>query len=124
MTRILAPLTVLVVAITMSINAFAGPIKTGTITLYHDAQLNGTTIPAGEYTVKCETNGTSAQVKFLKGKKEVASASGQTKDLGMKTERGQVVLLNGSGLPSIEEVDLGGSKTGVTFDSSVANAGK
>lgn len=124
MTRILARLTALIVAITVSISAFAGPTKSGTITLYHDAQLNGTTISAGDYTVKCETNGTTAQVKFMQGNKLVASASGQIKDLGMKTERGQVVLHNGSGLPSIEEVDLGGSKTGVTFDSSVANAGK
>jgi hypothetical protein len=124
MTRILAPLTVLVVAMTMSITAFAGPTKTGTITLYHDAQLNGTTIPAGDYTVRCETNGTSAQVKFMKGKKEVASASGQAKDLGSKMDHAQVVLQNGRGIPSIIEVDLGGSKTGVTFDSSMANAGK
>jgi hypothetical protein len=124
MTRILARLTVLVFAITMSISAFAGSSKTDTITLYHDAQLNGTTIPAGEYTVKCETNGTTAQVRFMKGKKEVASASGQAKNLGSKAERGQVVLLTGSGLPSIEEVDLGGSSTGVTFNMSMANAGK
>ena len=116
MTRILAPLTVLVLALGMSISAFAGSTKTDNITLYHDAQLNGTTIPAGDYTVKCETNGTNAQVKFIKNGKEVASASGQTKDLGKKTQRAQLVLQNGGGVPSITEVDLCGSKTGVTFD--------
>jgi hypothetical protein len=120
MTRILARLNFLVFAIGISITAFAGSTKTDTITLYHDAQLNGTTIPAGEYTVKCETNGNSAQVKFMKGGKEVASASGQAKELGSKMYHGQVVLQNGS----IQEVDLAGSKTGVTFDSSMANAGK
>jgi len=120
MTRILARLTVLVFAITMSITAFAGSTKTDTIVLYNDAQLNGTTIPAGEYTVKCETAGTSAQVRFMKGRKEVASASGQTKDLGRKAQNAQVVLQNGS----IQEVDLAGSMTGITFDSNMANAGK
>jgi hypothetical protein len=120
MTRILARLTGLVLAIGVSISAFAGSTKTDTITLYHDAQLNGTTIPAGEYTVKCETSGSSAQVKFMKGRKEVASANGQTKELDKKAQNGQVVLQNGS----IEEVDLAGSKTGVTFDASMANAGK
>ncbi len=124
MTRILARLTVLALAIGISISAFAGSTKTDTITLYHDAQLNGTTIPAGEYTVKCETSGSSAQVKFMKGRKEVASASGQTKDLGSKSQNGQVVLQDGGGVPSITEVDLAGSTTGVTFDSSMANAGK
>ena len=124
MTRILARLTVLALAIGISMSAFAGSTKTDTITLYHDAQLNGTTIPAGEYTVKCETSGSSAQVKFIKGRKEVASASGQTKDLGSKAPNGQVVLQDGGGVPSITEVDLAGSKTGVTFDTSMANAGK
>ena len=85
MTRILARVTVLVFAVTMSISAFAGSTKTDNITLYHDAQLNGTTIPAGEYTVKCETNGSTAQVKVMKGGKEVATASGQAKELGQQT---------------------------------------
>jgi hypothetical protein len=120
MTRILAPLTVLILAMGLSISAFAGSTKTDNISLYHDAQLNGTTIPAGDYTVKCETNGSNAQVKFIKNGKEVATASGQVKDLGSKSQRGQVVLQNGS----IQEVDLAGSKTGVTFESSMANAGK
>jgi hypothetical protein len=124
MTRILARLTVLVFAITMSISAFAGSTKTDTITLYNAAQLNGTTIPAGDYTVKCETNGTTAQIKFIKNGKEVASASGQTKELEKKAQNGQVYLANGGGVPSITEVDLAGSKTGVTFDASMANAGK
>ncbi len=124
MTRILAPLTVLVLALGMSISAFAGSTKTDNITLYHDAQLNGTTIPAGDYTVKCQTNGSNAQVKFIRNGKEVASASGQAKDLGSKTQRAQLVLQDGGGVPTITEVDLSGSKTGVTFDSSMANAGK
>jgi hypothetical protein len=124
MTRILARLTVLVFAITISISAFAGSTKTDTITLYHDAQLNGTTIPAGEYTVKCESNGSTAQVKFMKSGKEVASASGQAKDLAAKPSHGQVVIQDGGGVRSITEVDLAGSKTAVTFDTSMANAGK
>jgi hypothetical protein len=124
MTRILAPLTVLALAITMSISALAGPTKSDTVILSRDAQLNGKTIPAGEYTVKYETNGTTAQVRFLQGRKEVASASGQTKDLGKKADQARVVLLDGTGAPSIQEVDFGGSTTGVTFDSSMANGGK
>ena len=124
MTRILARLTMLVFAVTISISAFAGSTKSDTVTLYQAAQLNGTTIPAGEYKVTCESNGTTAQVKFMKGKKEVASATGQTKELGKKPQSAQLIIADGGGVRSIEEVDLGGSTTGVTFDSSVANAGK
>ncbi len=124
MTRILARLTMLVFALGMSISAFAGTTKTDNITLYQNAQLNGTTIPAGDYTVKCETNGTTAQVEFMKNGREVASASGQAKELNTKAQHTQVVVQDGGGVPSIIEVDLSGSKTGVTFELSMANAGK
>ena len=73
------PPPVFVFALTMSVSAFAGSTKTDTVTLYHDAQMNGKTLPAGDYTVKCETTGSNAQVKFLKSGKEVASANGQAK---------------------------------------------
>ena len=91
MNRFLAPFTMLVLAITMSISALAGTIKKDTVTLYQDAQLNGTTIPAGEYKVTCETNGTTAQVKFMQGKKEVASATGHTKDTRQENAHGEIV---------------------------------
>jgi hypothetical protein len=124
MTRILARLTVLVFAITMAISAFAASAKTDTVVLYQAAQLNGKTIPAGEYTVKTEIKGSSAQVKFLQDRKEVASASGQTKDLGKRAPYAQIVLRDGNGVSSIQELDLGGTNTGVTFDSAMSPAGQ
>ena len=60
----------------------------------------------------------------MQGRKEVASASGQTKDLGQKTALTKIMFVDGNGAHSIQEVGLGGSTTGVTFDSSMANAGK
>ncbi len=91
MTRTLARVALFAFAVTMSLSAFAGS-KSQTLTLAHDAQLNGTTIPAGEYTLKYDTNGQTCQVKVLKGKKEVASADGQVKQLASKPEHDQVVL--------------------------------
>jgi len=123
MTRTLARVALFVFAVTMSLSAFAGS-KSQTLTLAHDAQLNGTTIPAGEYTLKYDTNGQTCQVKVLKGKKEVASADGQVKQLASKPDHDQVVLNTGSGVPSINEVDFSNSTTAITFDSSMANAGK
>ncbi len=124
MTRTLARFTLFIFALTMSISAFAGS-KSETVTLFHDAQLNGKTLPAGEYTVKCDTTGSTAQVKFLRGSKEVASASGQVKQLAATPQYNQIVTQDGGGVPTITEVDFGHSATGVSFDtSSVAAAGR
>jgi hypothetical protein len=124
MNRFLAPYTMLVLAITMSISALAGTIKKDTVTLSQDVQLNGTTIPAGDYKVTCETNGTTAQVKFMQGKKEVASATGHTKELGQKMPTARVVLTNSGGVASLQELDLTGTTTGVVFGSAMANSGE
>ena len=124
MNRFLASFTMLVLAITMSISALAGTIKKDTVTLSQDVQLNGTTIPAGDYKVTCETNGTTAQVKFMQGKKEVASATGHTKELGQKMPTARVVLTNSGGVASLQELDLTGTTTGVVFGSAMANSGE
>jgi len=121
MTRILARAAVFLFAITMSVSVFAGS-KSETVTLFHDAQLNGKTLPAGEYTVKCDTTGSTAQVKFLKGTKEVASASGQVKQLANPPEWNQVVTQDGNGSATISEIDFSHNKTGVVFDNSTMSS--
>lgn len=125
MTRILARPTMFLLALTLtlSIGAFAAS-KSQTVTLYHDAQLNGKTLPAGEYTVKCDTTGASTQVRFIRNGKEVASATGQVKQLTSAPDSNQVVTLDGNGGPAtISEIDFSNSKSGVTFGTSTAMSG-
>ena len=123
MTRTLAGITLIVLALGLSISAFAGA-KSQTITLFHDAQLNGKTLPAGEYDVKCDTTGSNAQVKFLRNGKEVASATGQVKQLSNAPEHNQLVTTDGNGGATISEIDFAHSNTGVTFESSaITSAG-
>jgi hypothetical protein len=116
MTRNLIRAALFIFALAMTVSAFAAS-KSETVTLYHDAQLNGKTIPAGEYTVKCDTKGSTAQVKFLKSGKEVASANGQVKQLSNVPDHNQVVTQDGNGSATISEIDFGHSNTGVTFES-------
>jgi hypothetical protein len=116
MTRNLIRAALFIFALAMTVSAFAAS-KSETVTLYHDAQLNGKTIPAGEYTVKCDTKGSTAQVKFLKSGKEVASANGQIKQLSNVPDHNQVVTQDGNGSATISEIDFGHSNTGVTFES-------
>jgi hypothetical protein len=123
MTRILARFALFVFALTLTTGAFAAS-KSQNFTLYHDSQLNGTTLPAGEYTVVYDTTGSNAQVKFMKGKKEMASATGQVKQLDKKPAYNQVVVTNEGGAQNISELDFHSSGTGISFVSSSANAGK
>jgi len=116
MIRTLARYTMLVLALTLSINVFAGS-KSQNVTLLNDAQLNGKTLHAGDYTVTCNTKGTTAEVKFLRNGKEVATANGQVKQVSSPPTYNQVITQGTSGTPSIAEIDFANSKTGVTFDS-------
>ena len=122
MTQMLARAALFVFAVTMSISAFAGS-KSESVTLLHDAQLNGTTIPAGEYTVKYDANGSTCLVKVMKGNKTVATANGELKQLSSKPQHDQILLRNDTGsLPAVSEMDFSNSKTAITFDSNVTTA--
>lgn len=125
MTRNLVRATLFIFALTMSVAAFAGTTsKSESVTLYSPTQVNGKTLPAGEYTVKCETTGSTAQVKFLRNGKEVASAEGQVKQLTSRPDHAQIVTQDGGGgAASINEIDFAHSGTGVTFTSATMSAG-
>jgi hypothetical protein len=121
MKRFVVRTGLLVLALMISISAFARP-KSETITLSQDATLSGTKLPAGDYTVKYDVNGSTAQVKFLKGSKEVASANGQVKTLSKKPNSTQVVF--DSNARNISEIDFGGKDTAISFNPSDMAAGK
>ena len=123
MKRILVRFGLLVLALTLSVSAIAKS-KSENITLYHDASLNGANLPAGDYVVQYDVDGTNAQVKFLKGSKEVASASGQVKTLTKKAGSSQVVLNIDGNARSVSEIDFGGKVTAISFESTATTAGK
>ena len=123
MTRFLGRSGLLVLVLTLTLSAFAKP-KTTPITLYHDATLSGINLPAGEYMVKYDVDGSSAQVKFLKGNKEVASASGQVKTLAKKPGATQLVFNNNGNALIISEIDFGGNDTAISFESAGTATGK
>jgi hypothetical protein len=121
MTRMLARVALLVFAVTMSLSAFAGS-KSETISLLHDVQLNGTTIHAGEYTVKYDANGSTCLVKVIKDGKTVATANGELKQLANKPERNQVVLENTGEMPTVSEMDFSNTTTAITFGTNATTA--
>ena len=123
MTKVPVRLALLVLALTLSVSAFAKP-RSESVVLYQDASINGTTLPAGEYVVKYDVDGNNAQVKFMKGSKEVASASGQVKTLTKKPDSNQVVVDTDGNSRTISEIDFGGKDTAISFASGGSSAGK
>ena len=123
MNRISLRYTVLALALSLSLSAFAKP-KSENVTLYHDATLNGANLPAGDYVVKYDVDGANAQVKFMQGKKEVASATGQVKNLSKKPATSQIVLNTENNARDISEIDFGGKETAITFASAGTAVGK
>lgn len=121
MKRLSAQCSVLVLVLTLALSAFAKP-KSENITLYHDASVNGTSLPAGNYVVKYDVEGTSVQLKFFQGSKEVASTTGHVKTLPKTVNSNQVVVNNeGHG---IAEIDFAGKDSAITFELSGATSGE
>jgi hypothetical protein len=56
MKRLSAQCSVLALVLTLALSAFAKP-KSENITLYHDARVNGASLPAGNYVVKYDFEG-------------------------------------------------------------------
>lgn len=119
------PITTIALTFVLSAGAFAAT-QSKSVTFDKAVQVNGTTVPAGDYKVKYDDSSSNAQVSFLQGKKQVATASGQVKDLGKKANQTAVIVRTGNSVPALEEIDFGGSAKGLTFAAPAtdANAGQ
>jgi len=123
MTRNAVRFALLVLALTLSISAFAKS-KSENISLFQDVTVNGTTVPAGDYVVKYDIDGNNAQVKFTQNGKDIATTTGQVKMLNKKPAQNQVVLNTAGDTRTISEIEFGGKDTAITFESAGAAAGK
>lgn len=88
--------------------AFAGSVSK-TLTVQNPVQIGSTTLQPGDYKVTYDDKAGSTQVTFKKGKKDVATAPAQVKDLGTKTPTTTVVYNTQGSTQSIQEIHFGGS---------------
>jgi len=121
MKRLFAQCSMLALVLALSLSASAKS-KSENITLYHDASVNGTTLPAGDYLVKYDIEGSTAQVTFQRPGQPEISTEGQTKTLANKPPRNQVVVDNGS--RAITEIDFSGKDMAIIFGSSLVPKGE
>ena len=95
--------TMLAIAVMfLAVNAFAA----SKITLDHPAELNGTQLAAGEYTVKLDGD----KVTFLRGKTEVATAKAKLEDHAAPSAYDSLVLSKQGNNTVIREITFKGKK--------------
>jgi hypothetical protein len=86
-------------------------------------QVNGTTIPAGDYTAQWEGSGPTVQVNIMQGKKVVATAPAQVVTLDSKASNTQAEVLNGTnGERELKALQFAGKKFSLQLETESAKA--
>jgi ABC-type enterochelin transport system substrate-binding protein len=112
----------LVLALTTSAFAANDSHKSG-FEISAATQVNGTTIPAGEYTAKWEGSGPTVQVSILQGRKVVATAPAQVVVLDRAASDTQAEVLNGSnGERELKALQFAGKKISLQLGTESAKA--
>ena len=112
----------LALGLMLSINLFAAQKS---LTVYTDTTLNGQKVAAGDYKIDYQINGSTAEVKFLKNNKAVASATGEVVEKESMPEQSAVVRSqNADGSSSIVELELAHQKSAIRFAPEASEKGK
>jgi len=86
-------------------------------------QVNGTTLPAGEYTAQWEGAGPTAQVNIMQGKKVLATAPAQVIALDSKASNTQAEVFNGTnGERELKALQFAGKKVSLQLGTESAKA--
>jgi hypothetical protein len=110
MNRTIVKTVIIAGLLALAVSAYAA----NTITLNNPAVVNGTQLAPGQYDVKVNGNG---DVRFLRGKTEVASAKARLEDRDTKARFNTVLTKpNGGGIPAIAEIQFEGKKQVLVFD--------
>lgn len=106
----------------LTICAFAGD---KTITIISKTNMNGQTLAPGTYKVTCDIKGSTAEVKFLRGNKTVATATGnvvETKDVPVYNA--VVNQANADGSNSMIEIQFAKEKQVIRLNADQTAVGK
>jgi hypothetical protein len=88
-----------------------------TVALTHDVVLSGTTLPAGRYVIRWESQSPQATVQFAQGKKVVLSTQCKLENRGTKYNSSTVVYETASdGTNTISEIRFAGSSQVLVFN--------
>jgi hypothetical protein len=112
----LAKTMVLGLALLLATGAFASN-KTS-VHFSEAVDVNGQQLPAGDYQVRWTGTGSSVEVSFLQGKKEVAKTTATMVDLDNPSSSDAAVLDTKSGKASVSQIRLAGKKSAISLSGS------
>jgi hypothetical protein len=110
-------------AVVFTTSAFAADAQKASFEISAATQVNGTTLPAGEYTAQWEGSGPTVQVNILQGKKVVATAPAQLVALDRKASDTQAEVFNGSkGERELKVLQFAGKKVSLQLETQSAES--
>lgn len=101
---------VLALAVLVATSAFAGNTNKGSLHLSEAAQVNGQSVPAGDYQLRWEGTGANVEVSFMQGKKLVTKAPAKVVEVKDAFNHDAAVVDRGSAAPTVTEVRFAGKK--------------
>jgi hypothetical protein len=104
----LAKTVVLGLAVLLASSAFAS--NKGTLQVREQLEVNGQQLAPGSYQVRWDGSGSSVEVSFMQGKKEVAKTSAKIVALDKASDYDSAVVDHASGKAAISEVRFAGKK--------------
>lgn len=111
-------------ALAFSTSAFAASDShKGSFEISTATQVNGTTLPAGEYTAQWEGAGPTVQVNIMQGKKVVATAPAQVVALDSKAGDTHTEVFNGTkGERELKVLQFAGKKVSLQLETQSAES--
>jgi len=101
--------------------AFAGTVSK-TLTFENPVSVNGTTLQPGDYKVTFDDNSPTTQLTFKKGKKEVATAPAQVKQVGTKVNATSVEFNTEGSTRKLQQIQFGGSTQALVLSEGGSNS--
>lgn len=92
----------------LAVGAFAA--NKGSMQILDPVNVNGKTLPAGEYSLQWDGTGQNVQLSILKGKKVVATAPAHLVGLDKSAQSNQALVKSSDGNRSLSEVRFEGKK--------------
>ena len=111
-------------ALALTTSAFAASEShKGSFEIGAPTQVNGTTLPAGEYTAQWEGTGPTVQINIMQGRKVVATAPAQVITLDNKASDTHAEVLNGSkGERELKVLQFAGKKVSLQLETQSAES--
>lgn len=109
-------ITALALAVAASVAAAATKAQSKRVEILDSTSWNGKQLPAGEYKIVWQEDGTDLKVAVMSGRLVIAEGRGRIEEREAKAQTDAVVSRrNGSGAMALAELRLGGKKEVLVF---------